>query len=36
VLILCLAGAAATVLGLAAVATRRPVTGTSPGVEQRE
>jgi len=36
VLILFLAGAAATVLGLAAVATRRPVTGNSPGVEQGE
>jgi len=36
VLILFLAGVAATVLGLAAVATRRPVTATSPGGEQRQ
>ncbi|MFI5897853.1 hypothetical protein ACIA5D_48000 [Actinoplanes sp. NPDC051513] len=35
-LILFLGGAAATVLGLAAVATRRPGTGNSPGVEQRQ
>jgi hypothetical protein len=36
VLILFLAGAAASVLGLAAVATRRPVAGNSPGAERRQ